>query len=157
MFLLYQTLLNKQRTLRKKSRTKSKIEIIKNHREGSFHFSSKFSALFGICTFSLPFLARLITVANNVQHHQTCNWSNSLAELCKPSFLFPFRKVTPLCQVFITKGCVFMISFNFVSYQFSFFQPSGISIFCLPKSHDNCIINLQDLCISFKMSNRVVE
>ena len=47
-----------------------------------------------------------------------------------------------------------MISFNFVSYQFSFFQPSGISIFCLPKSHDNCIINLQDLCISFKMSKQ---
>ena len=152
LFLLYQTLLNKQKTSRKKSRTKSKIEIIKNHREGSFHFSSKFSALFGIRTFSLPFLARFITVANNLQHHQIVNDPILSLNYASLAFLFPFRKVTPLCQVFNTKGCVFMISFNFVSYQFSFFQPSGISIFCLPKSHDNCIINLQDLCISFKMS-----
>ena len=32
------------------------------------------------------------------------------------------------------------------------FQPSGISVFCLLRSYDDCIINLQDLCISFKMT-----
>ena len=31
---------------------------------------------------------------------------------------------------------------------------SGISIFCLLSSHDNCIINLQDLCFFLKMSKQ---
>ena len=34
------------------------------------------------------------------------------------------------------------------------FQPSGISVFCLLRSYDDCIINLQDLCISFKMTKQ---